>query len=212
MIRTEHGFEEQGSLSGLLAMGIATTLTCLYFTVASTLLSRDNLRHRLRVSQPQQITARLIWPWLATSFMGLIAAVWALSGYRGQFAGETVQWSGITAMYLAVAAYAMRDGMFLQWMIAQRVKAPVLKGSVLLACYYAGSGVLSVVLVGSQHMGQMLRWLVPFSSNPADPVAQPVWLTLMLLVPPVATAVLLASGVFRKMQKTSVGVASPANA
>jgi hypothetical protein len=212
MIRTEHGFEEHGSLSGLLAMGIATTLTCLYFTVVSTLLSRDNLRHRLRVSQPLQITARLIWPWLATSFFGLIAAVWALSGYQGQFAGETVQWSGITAMYLAVAAYAMRDGLFLQWMIAQRVKAPVLKGSVLLACYYAGSGVLSVVLVGSQHMGQMLRWLVPFSSNPADPVAQPVWLTLMLLVPPVATAVLLASGVFRKMQKTLVGVASPANA
>ena len=88
----------------------------------------------------------------------------------------------------------------------------MLKGSVLLACYYLGSGVLSVVLVGSQHMGQMLRWLVPLSSNPADPVAQPVWLTLMLLVPPVATSVLLASGVFRKMQKTLVGVASPANA
>jgi len=212
MIRTEHGFEEHGSLSGLLAMGIATTLTCLYFTVVSTLLSRDNLRHRLRVSQPQQITARLIWPWLATSFIGLIAAVWALSGYRGQFAGETVQWSGITAMYLAVAAYALRDGMFLQWMIAQRVKAPVLKGSVLLAVYYAGCGVLSAVMVGPLHMGQMLRWLAPFSGNPTEPEAQPVWLTLMLLVPPAATALLIASGVFRKMQKTAVRVVSPVNA
>ena len=113
-------------------------------------------------------------------------------------------------MYLAIAAYAVRDGMFLQWMIAQRVKAPVLKGSVLLACYYAGSGVLAAVLAGPQHMGQMLRWLVPFSSNPAEPVAQPLWLMLMVLVPPLATAALLASGVFRKMQRTPVGVASPA--
>jgi hypothetical protein len=61
-------------------------------------------------------------------------------------------------------------------------------------------------------MGEMLRWLAPFSSNPAEPVGQPVWLTLMLLVPPVATAALIASGVFRKMQKTAVRVASPVNA
>jgi hypothetical protein len=166
----------------------------------------------LRVSQPQQIATRLIWPWLATSLIGLVAAVLALSGYRGQFAEQTVQWSGIVGMYLAIAAYAIRDGMFLQWMIAQRVKAPVLKGSVLLAIYYAGSGVLSAVLVGPQHMGQMLRWLVPFSNNPVEPVAQPVWLTLMLLVPPLATAGLLASGVFRKMQRATVGVASAVNA
>ncbi|HEX8800486.1 MAG TPA: hypothetical protein VF772_17840, partial [Terriglobales bacterium] len=109
-------------------------------------------------------------------------------------------------------AYAVRDGMFLEWMIAQRVKAPVLKGSVLLAVYYAGCGVLSAVLVGPQHMGQMLRWLAPFSGSPTEPEAQPVWLTLMLLVPPVATAALIASGVFRKMQKTAVRVASPVNA
>ena len=212
MIRTENGFEEHGRLSALLAIGIATTLVCLYFTVVSTLLSRDNLRHRLRVSPPQEIAARLVWPWLATSVIGLIAAVWALSGYRGQFAVETIQWSGIVGMYLAIAAYAVRDGMFLQWMIAQRVKAPVLKGSVLLAVYYAGCGVLSAVLVGPQHMGQMLRWLIPFSSNPTEPVAQPVWLMLMLLVPPVATAALIASGVFRKMQRTSVQVTSPVSA
>ena len=174
-------------------------------------MSRDNLRHRLKVSQPQQIAAGLIWPWLATSFIGLMAAVRAVSGYRGQFAEGAVQWSGIVGMYLAIAAYAVRDGMFLQWMIAQRVKAPVLKGSVLLAVYYAGCGVLSAVVVGPQYMGQMLRWLAPFSSSPTEPVAQPVWLTLMLLVPPVATAALIASGVFRKMQKTAVRVVSPVN-
>ena len=210
MIRTEDGFEAHGSLSALLALGIATTLICLYFTV-STLLSRDKLRQRLRVNQAQQVARRLIWPWLATSVIGLIAAVWAVSGYRGQFAEETIQWSGIVGMYLAIAAYAVRDGMFLQWMIAQRVKAPVLKGSVLLAIYYAGCGVLSAVLVGPQHMGQMLRWLVPFSSNPTDPVAQPLWLMLMLLVPPVATAALIASGVLRKMQRTPAPVANPVN-
>jgi hypothetical protein len=212
MIRTENGFEEHGNLSALLMIGIATTLVCLYFTVISTLLSRDKLRHKMRVSQPQQIAVRLIAPWLATSLIGVVAAALALSGYRGLFAGETLQWSGVIAMYLAVAAYAVRDGMFLQWMIAQRVKAPVLKGSVLLAIYYAGCGVLSAVLVGPQHMAQMLRWLVPFSGNPAEPVAQPVWLTLMLLVPPLATAALLASGVFRKMQRASVRVARPVNA
>jgi hypothetical protein len=212
MIRTENGFEKHGSLPALLGIGLATTLVCLYFTVVSTLLSRDKLRQRLRVSQSQEIAARLIWPWLATSFIGLIAAAWAVSGYRGQFAEETVQWSGIIGMYIAIAAYAVRDGMFLQWMISQRVKAPVLKGSVLLAVYYAGCGVLSAVLVGPQHMGQMLRWLVPFSGNPAEPAAQSLWLTLMLLVPPVATAALIASGVFRKMQRTSVQVTSPVSA
>ena len=212
MLKTEHGIEQHYSSSALLAIGIATTLVCLYFTVVSTLLSRDNLRHRLRVSQPRQIAARLIWPWMATSFIGLIAAVWAVSGYRGQFAEGTVEWSGIVGMYLAIAAYAVRDGMFLEWMIAERVKAPVLKGSVLLAVYYAGCGVLSAVMVGPEHLGQMLRWLAPFSSSPTEPVAQPVWLTLMLLVPPVATAALIASGVFRKMQKTAVRVVSPVNA
>jgi hypothetical protein len=211
-VKTEHGIEQHYSSSALLAIGIATTLVCLYFTVVSTLLSRDNLRHRLRVSQPRKIAARLIWPWMATSFIGLIAAVWAVSGYRGQFAEGTVEWSGIVGMYLAIAAYAVRDGMFLEWMIAERVKAPVLKGSVLLAVYYAGCGVLSAVMVGPEHLGQMLRWLAPFSSSPTEPVAQPVWLTLMLLVPPVATAALIASGVFRKMQKTAVRVASPVNA
>ena len=56
--------------------------------------------------------------------------------------------------------------MFLQWMISQRVKLPVLKGAVLLVCYYVGSGVLAATLVGPERMGQMLRWLTPISGDP----------------------------------------------
>ena len=42
-------------------------------------------------------------------------------------------------MYVSVIAYVVRDGMFLQWMVSQKIKAPVLKGSALLVCYYVGS-------------------------------------------------------------------------
>jgi hypothetical protein len=142
----------------------------------------------------------------------LIAAALAFTGYRQMFAGESPQWSGVIAMYLGIAAYAVRDGMFLQWMIAQRIKAPVLKGMVLLGFYYVGSTVMCAVMLGPQYMGQMLRWLAPFSGNPAEPQAQPAWLIVMLLVPPLATAALLAAGVFRKMQRVSNRVATPVSA
>jgi hypothetical protein len=208
-----HNPEDIGSsritLGGLIVTGLMTTLLCVYFTVVSTLQSRDNLRHKMRNNDSVQIASRLIAPWLATAFLGLIAAVLAFTGYRQMFAGESPQWSGVIAMYLGIAAYAVRDGMFLQWMITQRIKAPVLKGMVLLGCYYVGSAVICAISLGPQYMGQMLRWLAPFSSNPADPLAQPAWLTLMLLVPPLATAGLLAAGVFRKMQRVSSRVASP---
>jgi len=102
--------------------------------------------------------------------------------------------------------------MFLQWMIAQRVKAPVLKGSVLLGCYYAGCATVSAVLAGPQNMWQMLRWLTPLSGDPSQPSNEPIWLLIAVLMPPVATGALLASGVFRKMQRTTANAPSPANA
>jgi hypothetical protein len=61
-------------------------------------------------------------------------------------------------------------------------------------------------------MGQMLRWLAPFSGNPTEPMAQPLWLVLMILVPPLATAALLAAGVFRKMQRVPSRVVNPVSA
>ena len=69
------------TLSGLIAAGIVTTTLCLYFTVVSTLFSRDNLRHRLRSMSVGQIAGRLMAPWVATGVIGLVAAVWALAGY-----------------------------------------------------------------------------------------------------------------------------------
>jgi hypothetical protein len=217
LILAEHnpGFEQgvsHANLMGLIGIGVAATLLCLYFTVVSTLLTRDNLRHKLRSIEPTQIAARLVAPWLATATLGLVAAVLALVGYRQTFAGDGPQWTGVIAMYLAIAAYAVRDGMFLQWMIAQRVKAPVLKGMVLLGCYYLGSAVVCAVTLGPQQMGQMLRWLAPFSGNPTEPMAQPLWLVLMILVPPLATAALLAAGVFRKMQRVPSRVVNPVSA
>lgn len=200
------------TLDSLVASGVIATLLCLYFTVVSTLLSRDSLRHKMRTIDSVQIAARLIAPWLATAFLGLFAAALALTGYRQMFSGDSPQWSGVIAMYLAIAAYAVRDGMFLQWMIAQRVKAPVLKGIVLLGCYYVGSAVICAVTLGPQQMGQMLRWLAPFTGNPAEPSAQPVWLVLMMLIPPLATAALLAAGVFRKMQRVASQVVNPVSA
>jgi len=83
---------------------------------------------------------------------------------------------------------------------------------VLLFCYYVGSAVFSVALAGPRHAPQMMRWLAPISGDPGEGPGGPAWLVVPLLIPPIATAVLLASGVFRKMQRKATMVARAANA
>lgn len=200
------------TLSGLIATGIVATILCLYFTVVSTLYSRDNLRHWLRSMSVGQIAGRLAAPWVATGMVGLLAAVWALMGYRQSYVGMSVPWVDVIGGFVAILAYAIRDGMFLQWMISQRVKLPVLKGVVLLVCYYVGTAVLAATLVGPERMGQMLRWLAPISGDPSHPVDVSLVLVVATLVPPLATAALLASGVFRKLQRTTASAVTPVNA
>ena len=200
------------TLNGLMATGVGATFLCLYFTVVSTLFSRDSLRNQLRGMSAGQVAGRLVAPWIATGLIGLFAALWAMSAYRGSFAGMAVPWMGLIGLFLAITAYAIRDGMFLQWMVGQRVKLPVLKGAVLLVCYYVGSGVLAATLVGPERMGQMLRWLTPVAGDPAHLADVSVVLVIAMLVPPLATAGLLAGGVFRKMQRSNASAARPVNA
>jgi len=200
------------TFAGLIVVGILATVISLYFTLVATLLTRDRLRQEMRVRPPQQIAFRTIAPWMATGAIGLISALLMLTKYRSYYADEPMRWAGIVALYLALTVYAVRDGMFLQWMIAQRVKAPVLKGSVLLGCYYTGCSIISALLVGPHNMWQMLRWLTPFTADATQPSAEPFWLLMLFLVPPVATAVLLALGVFRKMQRASQEVPTPITA
>jgi hypothetical protein len=202
----------QLTLQALIATGIGAAIGCLYFTANSTLLTRDNLRQQLRKRAPMDVALRTISPWLATGVVSLIAAVLALSGYRHMFAGAVPQWFSLIAMYLSVIAYVVRDGMFLQWMVSQKVKAPVLKGSALLIFYYVASFVVSAVMAGPQNMLQMLRWLVPYVSVPMRPETAATWMILPLLVPPIATAALLAFGVFRSMRKTHQAAAALAQA
>lgn len=200
------------NLEGLILTGVMTTFLCIYFTVNSTLFTRDVLRQELRAEPTRKISLRLVAPWLATGAIALLAAMLALVGYRGLYAGESIPWMSLVSVYVLIAAYAVRDGMFLQWMITQRVKAPVLKGMALLFCYYAGSAVLSAVLVGPRHAPQMMRWLAPINGDPTEGPGGPAWLVVLLLIPPIATAVLLASGVFRKMQRQATMVARTASA
>jgi hypothetical protein len=191
------------TLQSLVGIGLAAALACLYFAVNATLFTRDNLRHELRNRVPSEVGLRVVAPWLATGFVSILAAVIALVGYRSMFAGAAPQWFNLFAMYLSVIAYVTRDGMFLQWMVSQKIKAPVLKGSALLACYYAGSFVVAAVIAGPPNAIQMLRWLTPYVFNVAPGVPGPGWMILVFLVPPIATAVLLAFGVFRSMQRAS---------
>ena len=150
-----------------------------------------------------EVGLRVVAPWLATGFVSILAAVLALVGYRHMFAGAAPQWFNLFAMYLSVIAYVTRDGMFLQWMVSQKIKAPVLKGSALLVFYYVASFVVAAVVAGPQNMIQMLRWLTPYVFNVAAPAMGPGWMILLLLVPPIATAVLLAVGVFQRMRQTT---------
>jgi len=200
------------NLEGLIITGVMTTVLCVYFTVNSTLFTRDALRQDLRVDPVQKVALKLIAPWLATGAIAVLAAALALTGYRGLYASEPIPWVALFSVYVLITAYAVRDGMFLQWMIAQRVKAPTLKGTVLLFCYYVGSAVFSVALAGPRHAPQMMRWLAPISGDPGEGPGGPAWLVVPLLIPPIATAALLASGVFRKMQRKATMVARAANA
>ena len=196
-----------------MATGVGTAFLCLYFTVVSTLFSRDSLRH--------QTAGHERWAGCGEAG-GSVDCYWSDWFVRGgvggdgligkSYAGMTVPWVGLMGLFLAITAYAVRDGMFLQWMVSQRVKLPVLKGAVLLVCYYVGSGVLAATLVGPERMGQMLRWLTPVSGDPTHLADVSVVLVVAMLVPPLATAGLLAGGVFRKMQRSSASAARPVNA
>ncbi len=200
----------QWTLQSLVGTGVSAAIACLYFTVMATLLTRDNLRQQLHKRTSSEVAAREIAPWAATGLIGLVAAALALNGYRQTFAGAAPQWFDIIAMYLSVVAYAIRDGMFLQWMVSRKVKAPIMKGSALLVCYYLASAILSAVVAGPERATQMLRWLVPYVMNPSQ--AGPGWLILGLLIPPIATAALLAVGVFRSMRRTSQAATALAQA
>ena len=191
----------QLTLQSLIALGLGAALACLYFAVNATLLTRDNLRHELRNRVPAEVGWRTIVPWLATGVVSIVAAVLALVGYRHMFAGAAPQWFNLFAMYLSVLAYVTRDGMFLQWMVSQKIKAPVLKGSALLACYYVASFVVAAVIAGPPNAIQMLRWLTPYVFHVGGLAPGPGWMILVFLVPPIATAALLAVGVFRSMQR-----------
>lgn len=190
------------TLPMLVGTGIAAAIACLYFTVNATLLTRDNLRQQLRKRAPMDVALRAIAPWLATGMIAFLAAVFALLGYRRMYAGNTPQWFSLIAMYLSVMAYVTRDGMFLQWMVSQKVKAPVLKGSALLICYYVASFVVSAMMAGPENILQMLRWLVPYVSVPAQSETAATWMIVPLIIPPIATAALLAVGVFRNIRRT----------
>jgi hypothetical protein len=202
----------QLTLQSLVGIGVSAAVACMYFAVNSTLLTRDNLRHELRKRPSIDVALRAIAPWLATGFLSLLAAVLALVGYRHMFAGAAPQWFNLFAMYISIMAYVTRDGMFLQWMVSQKVKAPVLKGSALLVCYYAGSVVVAAVMAGPQNMVQMLRWLVPYVTVPGRMESNASWMIVPLLVPPIATAALLAVGVFRSIRRTNQAATALVNA
>ena len=192
------------TLESLLGNGLAAAIACLYFAVNATLLTRDNLRHELRnrIADGGRTARRRA---LAGNWIGLCCGrcYWRWLAIARMYAGASPQWFNLFAMYLSVMAYVTRDGMFLQWMVSQKIKAPVLKGSALLACYYFGSVMVAAVIAGPPNAVQMLRWLTPYVFNLAPNVPGPGWMILVFLVPPIATAVLLAVGVFRNMRRTS---------
>ncbi len=202
----------QWTLQAIIGTGIAAAIGCLYFTITATLLTRDNLRQQLRKRAPTDVALRAAAPWVATGILGLVAAVFALNGYRHMFAGAAPQWSTLIAMYLSIIAYGLRDGMFLQWMMSQKIKAPVLKGSALLICYYVATSVLSAVLAGPENMRLMLRWLVPYIAIPGQVEVAANWMIVPMLIPPIATAALLAVGTFRSIRRSSQAATALASA
>jgi hypothetical protein len=194
-------FAAQDNLRLLMGTGISAALACLYFTVTATLLTRDNLRREMRKRMSSQIATRIISPWLATGAIALAAAVLGLNGYHRAFAGISPQWFGVIAMYLSITAYALRDGMFLQWMVSQKTRLPVLKGTVLLIAYYVACSVISTLAAGPERMNVMMRWLAPYVTISTNSESGPGWLIVAMLVPPLATAGLIAAGIFRKMRR-----------
>jgi hypothetical protein len=190
-------------LEMLIGTGVSAAIACLYFTVNSTLLTRDNLRQELRKRPPLEVAARTVAPWIATGLLTLLAAVLALNGYRRLLDDASPLWFDVIAMYLSIIAYALRDGLFLQWMVSHKIKAPVVKGTALLVCYYAASSVMAAVMAGPEHMREMLRWLAPYIMTPEH--SGPGWMIVPMLIPPLATAGLVAFGIFRKMQRAKQG-------
>jgi len=198
-------FAAQDNLRLLLGSGFSAAFACLYFTVTATLLTRDNLRQEMRKRMPSQIVTRIVAPWLAAGAIALVAAVLGLNGYHRTFAGISPQWFDVIAMYLSITAYALRDGMFLQWMVSQKTRIPVMKGTVLLIAYYVACSVIFTLAAGPERMHVMLRWLAPYVTTATNNESGPGWLIVAMLIPPLATAGLIATGIFRKMRARGAG-------
>lgn len=196
-------------LAPLLGSGVVTGFFCVYFAVIASLLSRDRLRHLLRTESSKQVVQRIVWPWIATGALALIAALLSFIAYRHALEEIGIPWSTIFAIYLSMIAYAVRDGMFLQWLISQRVKVPVVKGVVLLGIYYVTSVFFAIAVAGPA-MASVARWLLPFLDF-QNFERTSIALALATLIPPLATAALLARGVLNKMRPQKARAQVPAS-
>jgi hypothetical protein len=130
----------------------------------------------------------LQWPWLLVlafiSYLLLVSGLFAWKRTLG-FDALTVKQAAIGLLVLLV--FATRDVLFIQWCHLTRMRAPLLKGILLLCLYYASSGVVCLVLnvtsvSAATAAGNILTPVGPFNqSNSLLPVSELCGIVIQLM-------------------------------
>lgn len=150
----------------------AVNLLVLFVLGLAMLTSSERLQSEVRRSARSFLFADgLQWPWLLISgLVSYLLLIWGLFAWKGFFGWDrhTVALSGIR--FLVIVLFATSDVLFVQWCKLTRLRAPLLKGVLLLCLYYAASGIICGVLnVGSEQAAiETADVLTPFAAFGTD--------------------------------------------
>lgn len=89
----------------------------------------------------------LPWPWLAISALiayGLM--IWGLSAWKWALGYNPKAFQSGAIQLLAILIFITRDVLFIQWCTLTRMRAPALKGILLLGLYYVTTIIIAIVL------------------------------------------------------------------
>src|SRR6185312_6611932 len=89
----------------------------------------------------------LPWPWLAVSAViayGLM--IWGLSAWKGSLGYNPKAFQSAAIQLLGILIFITRDVLFIQWCTLTRMRAPALKGILLLGLYYVTTIIIAIVL------------------------------------------------------------------
>jgi hypothetical protein len=148
---------EQNFTAPDLVNAIVMINTIVLFAIGlATLTPHERLKvwHRQRAEKGASLFSEdgLPWPWVVLSAVTAYALlVWGLFAWRNRLPFEARLLNRGAVQLLVLCTFIVRDVLFIQWCRLTKLRAPVIKGFLLLCFYYATSGVIiALFAIGSE--------------------------------------------------------------